>query len=87
MPLTKREAAIVAAYTGYHIGDFAEMQKYAEEKLGHPIFTHQFADKVIVEKLKAAALHDFVSLKVIDDPKPCREFTDEEKADMRYHSQ
>lgn len=31
--LTKREAAIISAYTGFMIGEFSEMHKYIEEKL------------------------------------------------------
>ena len=32
--MTKREAAIVSAYTGVLIGDFNEMHRYIEEIMG-----------------------------------------------------
>lgn len=32
--MTKREAAIVSAYTGYLIGEFSDFQAYAEEVMG-----------------------------------------------------
>lgn len=35
--MTKREAAIVSAYTGYVIGEFSDSQAYAEEVMG-PVF-------------------------------------------------
>ena len=62
--MTKREAAIVAAYTGYLIGDFGEMAKYAEEKFGHPIFTHSFGDERVATKLRESSKEDFINIKV-----------------------
>lgn len=63
--MTKREAAIVSAYTGYLIGRFSEVHKYAEEKFGHPIFTHQFGDKDMADKLSELAKPDFVAMEVM----------------------
>ena len=62
--MNKREAAIVSAYTGYLIGDFSEMQKYAEEKLKRPIWTHELAREEIWNELREAAKPDFVSMRV-----------------------
>lgn len=64
--MTKREAAIVAAYTGILLGDFATMQAYAEEKLGRPLWTHQLGSKAVVDELREAARADFVALEVTD---------------------
>lgn len=64
--MTKREAAIVSAYTGYMCGNFADMHEYAEKIMGHPIWTHEFGDKQLMEKLREAAKPDFISL-VIED--------------------
>lgn len=36
--MTKREAAIITAYTGVFIGDLDEFYKYAKELLGRPVF-------------------------------------------------
>jgi hypothetical protein len=60
--MTKREAAIVSAYTGYLVGNFADFHGYIEEKMGNPVFTHEMADKAFVEKLKELSKPDFVAM-------------------------
>lgn len=62
--MTKREAAIVSAYTGYLIGDFAEMQVYAESLFKRPCFTGEFGSERFAEELKQKAKPDFVAMKV-----------------------
>lgn len=62
--MTKKEAAIVTAYTGVMLGDFSVFHAYAEEKLGGPIFTHQFADKELTAALREAAKEDFIGLEI-----------------------
>lgn len=64
--LTKREAAIVSAYTGFLIGSFSDMHEYAEKIMGHPIFTHQFADESLVKKLREKTKKDFIAIPVED---------------------
>lgn len=61
--MTKAEAAVVAAYTGYLIGEFHEMHKYAEKVMKSPIFTHQLGNKEFAEALRKASKPDFVRLK------------------------
>lgn len=39
--MTKREAAIVSAYTGIMLGKFSDMLGYIEEILGRPVHTHE----------------------------------------------
>ncbi len=65
MALTKREAAIISAYTGYLIGNFAEVHKYAEEKFGHPIWTHQFPS--LADRLRELSKKDFIAIPVVDN--------------------
>ena len=60
--MTKREAAIVSAYTGFLIGEFADMHKYVEHIMGRPVFTHEMADKAVVDQIHDAARADFVSI-------------------------
>ena len=60
--MTKREAAIVSAYTGYLIGDFSDFSAYAEEVMGRPIFTHEFPS--IADELKEKSKKDFMSIKI-----------------------
>ncbi len=62
--MTKKEAAIVSAFTGFLIGSFADMHKYAETKFGRPIFTHEFGSKEVSGQLKKAAKPDFISIPV-----------------------
>ena len=60
--MTKKEAAIVSAYTGFLCGSFSDMHKYAEDVMGEPIFTHQFGSKEYCEKLKEKIKPDFIKL-------------------------
>lgn len=62
--MTKREAAIVSAYTGYLIGTFDELHKYIEEKMGRPVFTHEMASVAFEEQLRKASKVDFVAMSV-----------------------
>lgn len=64
--MTKREAAIVSAYTGYLIGEFSDFQAYAEEIMGRPIFTHEFPS--IADELKEKSKKDFMSIKIEEEP-------------------
>ena len=60
--MTKKEAAIISAYTGIMVGSFSDMHEYAEKIMEHPIFTHHFADKQLCEKLKEKAKPDFIEI-------------------------
>lgn len=62
--MTKREAAIVSAYTGVMLGKFSDMHEYVEELIG-PVWTHHLADKEIVARIKEASKQDFVELEVV----------------------
>lgn len=60
--MTKLEGAIISAYTGNLCSSFDSFHKYAEEKLGRPVFTHEFADRETMDKLKEASKEDFTKL-------------------------
>ena len=62
--MTKKEAAIVSAYTGFLIGTFEDMTKYAEEILSRPIFTPEYASKKVVDELHTKSKDDFCSITV-----------------------
>lgn len=66
--MTKREAAIVSAYTGYLIGEFSDFHAYAEEIIGRPIFVHELSS--IAENLKENSRKDFMSIKIEEDETP-----------------
>ena len=53
--MTKHEAIVVSAYTGFLMCDFSDVHEYIQKKLGRPIWTHEFAmdlQKEIHEKVK-----------------------------------
>lgn len=58
--LTKEQAVIIGAYTGYAAGPFPDIHEYAEKVLGRPIWTHQFPQ--ITEELREASKADFLAL-------------------------
>lgn len=62
--MTKREAAIVSAYTGVLIGGFSEMHEYIEEIMDRPVFTHELGSKDTFEQIKEKAKDDFCSITV-----------------------
>lgn len=73
--MTDKEKAIVMAYTGITMltGDkFDIFHHYIQEKLGRPIWTHEFAFKEIWEQIKEATKEDFKKL--------CRETTSDGEA-------
>lgn len=39
--MTRREATIVSAYTGYFIGGREDLYKYLSELIGRPVYTHE----------------------------------------------
>jgi hypothetical protein len=62
--MKKREAAIVAAYTGVMLGSFSDLHEYIEEIMGRPVFTHELGSEEMTDVVKQAAKKDFVSLVV-----------------------
>lgn len=64
--MTKKEAAIVSAYTGILIGSFSDMHEYIEEKLQRPVWTHEMGDAGIAKQIKESAKDDFISITITD---------------------
>lgn len=60
--MTKKEAAIVSAYTGVLIGDFNEMHRYIEEIMGRQVFTHELS--YISDEITKKSKNDFMNIKV-----------------------
>ena len=60
--MTKREGAIIGAYTGILCGDFHTLRGYIKEKMGRPVWTHEMADEATMAKIKDAAQADFLAL-------------------------
>lgn len=47
-------AAIASISTGVLLCKFGDMHEAAEYLMGHPIFTHHFADKILIDEMKRA---------------------------------
>ena len=60
--MTKREAAIVSAYTGVLIGDCNETHRYIEEIMGRQVFTHELS--YISDDITKRSKNDFMNIKV-----------------------
>ena len=60
--MTKKEAAIVAAYTDTLIGEFSDLHEYIEKILNRPVFSHEFADKEIWVEIKEKSRQDFINI-------------------------
>ena len=50
--LTKRQAAILGAYTGTVLGPFSDIHEIIEEVLERPVWTHQLIDDRVQEEIK-----------------------------------
>jgi len=65
--LTREQAAIIGAYTEILCGPFSDMHEYIEEKMGHPVWTHEMVDPAFVAKLKEKCKDDFISICASED--------------------
>ena len=64
--LTKEQAKILTAFTGYLCGDFSSFHEYAERLLGRPVHTFEFAEKEIKELLHKLSSNDFKEIAYMD---------------------
>lgn len=81
--ITKREAAIISAYTGYKLGEFEDIQKYAEELFGTPMWADGLSDRDVIEKLQEKATPDFETLEIEEeDELPYPTCLDQEDIEM-----
>ena len=62
MKLTKEQAAIIGLYTGITAGPFSDVIKLAEDLLGRPIYTHEFANEALCNTLKDAVQPRFIEI-------------------------
>ena len=60
--MTKKEAAIVGAYTGVLMGGCSDLHKYIEAKMGRPVFTHEMASEQFMDDLKKMCKSDFLDV-------------------------
>lgn len=61
--LTRRQAAIIGAYTGISCGPFSDIHEYVDSLPGfNGIGTISFADKAVWEQIKRSCREDFLAI-------------------------
>ena len=65
--LTKRQAAIIGAYTGYVIGPFGDIHAYIEEILGRPVWTHELGSQAMQDEVTEKSKADYIALGYIPE--------------------
>lgn len=65
--LTRRQAAILGAYTGIALGPLEDLKAYAREKLGADFYTHDMASERFWEALQDASRQDLLAITAEDD--------------------
>lgn len=60
--MTRRESAIITAFTGILCGPFEAFHEYVEEVLERPVFTHEMGSPEIAQEIKDKSKADFRQL-------------------------
>lgn len=60
--LTKEQAVVITGFTDILCCSFSDFHKDVEQRMGCPIFTHQFAGEEHQEKVKELYREDFMKL-------------------------
>ena len=60
--MTNYEKIVVTAYTGVVMCEMDDLQRYAQEKLGRPVWTHELALKSVIDEISKAAGPEFLAL-------------------------
>lgn len=60
--MTKHEAIVVSAYTGFLMCDFNDLHEHIEKKLGRPVYTHEFAHNLIWNEVHEKVKPDFLKI-------------------------
>lgn len=61
--MTRDEALLLSAYTGYLlVPDFSDVHEFCERILDRPIYTHEFVDEKIVEEIKEKLKPEIMSM-------------------------
>ena len=63
--MTKTEAAIVSAYTGFLIGSFSDMYEYVEKIMGRKVGTSELGSIEILDEIKEKSKEDFMNIEII----------------------
>ncbi len=68
--LTREQAAVIGAYTGILCGPFSDMHKKIQDLVGRPVWTHEMANKELMQKVRELAKPEFLALCAPDTPMP-----------------
>ena len=70
--MTRKEAAVFSAYTGFLCGPFEDLQSYADKLFNRPTWTHEFGNLAFATELNRLAKPDFIAIveKLSKEPKP-----------------
>lgn len=60
--LTREQAAVISAYTGFLAGPFEDLQALGDKLMGYPTFTHQYGDLQFTAELRDKAKSMFVAI-------------------------
>jgi hypothetical protein len=61
--ITRKQAAIIGAFTGTTCGPFEDIQEYVDSLPGFKgIMTHNFGNNETVKRIKEASRDDFIAL-------------------------
>lgn len=60
--LTKEQANIISAYTGFLVGDFGDMHEYIEKVMGRPVLTHEMGNTKFMQSLREKVKEDLYSI-------------------------
>ncbi len=64
--LTRKQAAIIGAYTGVLSGPFSDMHEYIEHLIGRPVFTHEMGNEKLSQQIREKAKADFLNITADD---------------------
>lgn len=61
--MDKQDLILISAYTGYLLApNFSMVSEFCEKTLGRPIWTHEYADKSVLEEIRAVLLPEIDKL-------------------------
>ena len=64
--LTDHQCAVLTAFTGILLGRMTAFHKYAEHLLERPVYTHEFAEREVWDRLKELSRDDVMALMPAD---------------------
>ena len=62
MRLTREQAAIIGAFTGFSCGPFDDIHQKIEQLLGRPVFTHEMANSELWKEVKTKVEPEYLSI-------------------------